>query len=66
MWLIYCMSTKQAKKYYQGALKVFIELNDRYEQADTYHQLGSVSYKLQEYGQAWEYYQQAIDIYRRI
>ncbi|MEO1684154.1 MAG: tetratricopeptide repeat protein, partial [Cyanobacteria bacterium J06631_12] len=36
--------------------------NDRYSQASTYHQLGSVAEELREYEQARSHYQQALDI----
>jgi len=30
----------QAEEYYRQALAIYVEFNDRYEQAGTYHQLG--------------------------
>jgi tetratricopeptide (TPR) repeat protein len=31
---------EQAEQYYQQALQIYIECDDRYAQADTYHNLG--------------------------
>ncbi|MDM8515020.1 tetratricopeptide repeat protein [Desulfobacterales bacterium HSG16] len=52
----------QAENYYQQALKIQIEFNDRYSQARIYHQLGRVSQEQRQYDQAENYYQQALKI----
>ncbi|MBD2427836.1 tetratricopeptide repeat protein [Phormidium sp. FACHB-1136] len=54
---------EQARAHYQQALDIYIEFNDRYEQAGTYHQLGIVAEDLREYEQARAHYQQALDIF---
>ena len=54
---------QQARDYYQQALDIKIEFNDRYSQAGTYHQLGIVAQEQREWQQARDYYQQALDIY---
>ena len=53
----------QAEQYYQQALQLFIEFNDRYSQAKTYHQLGNVAEEQRQWPQAEQYYQQALQIY---
>jgi len=50
----------QAEDYYQQALAIYIEFNDRYEQAGTYHQLGRVAQEQRRWGQAEDYYQKAL------
>jgi len=52
----------QAQDYYQQALGIDIEFNDRYSQAGTYHQLGNVAYAQRQWPQAQDYYQQALGI----
>ena len=52
----------QAEQYYQQALAIKIEFNDRYSQASTYHQLGRVAQEQRQWGQAEQYYQQALAI----
>ena len=52
----------QAEKYYQTALEIDIEFNDRYSQASTYHQLGSVAEEQRQWPQAEKYYQTALEI----
>ena len=54
---------EQAQSYYQKALDIRIEHNDRYSQASTYGQLGIVTQELREYEQAQEHYQQALNIF---
>jgi len=44
-------------------LQLKIEYNDRYSQAGTYHQLGSVAQERQQWEQAEQYYQQALQLY---
>ena len=53
---------EQAQQYYQQALQLYIEYNDRYEQARTYHQLGIVAQEQRKFEQAEQYYQQALQI----
>ncbi|MGL5831877.1 MAG: tetratricopeptide repeat protein, partial [Waterburya sp.] len=45
------------------ALDIYIEYGDRFSQARTLHNLGSIAQQLKEFQQAREYYQQALDIY---
>ena len=51
----------EAKNNYRQALSIFIEYNDRYEQAKTYHQLGMVAEELEEYSEAKANYLQALE-----
>jgi tetratricopeptide (TPR) repeat protein len=53
---------KQAEQHYRQALQLFIEYNDRYNQAKTYHQLGRVAQEQREWAQAEQHYQQALQI----
>jgi len=53
---------EQARTHYQQALQIYVEFNDRYEQAGTYHQLGRVAQELREFEQARINYQQALQI----
>nr|WP_103668167.1 tetratricopeptide repeat protein [Pseudanabaena sp. BC1403] len=50
----------EARQNYQQAISIKIEFGDRYSQARTYHQLGTVAQELREYGEARQNYQQAI------
>ncbi|WP_129677652.1 tetratricopeptide repeat protein [Candidatus Chloroploca sp. Khr17] len=50
----------QAEGFYQQALAIFIEFNDRYAQASTYHQLGRVAEEQRQWAQAERFYQQAL------
>jgi tetratricopeptide (TPR) repeat protein len=52
----------QAEQYYQQALQLKIEYNDRYRQASTYHQLGRVAQEQRQWEQAEQYYQQALQL----
>ncbi len=54
----------QAEQYYQQALRLFIEYNDREAQAMTYHNLGYVAQEQRQWTQAEQYYQQALQIKR--
>jgi tetratricopeptide (TPR) repeat protein len=54
---------EQAEQYYQKVLAIFIEFNDRYEQAGTYHQLGVVAQAQRRFEQAEQYYQKALAIF---
>jgi Tfp pilus assembly protein PilF len=51
-----------AEQYYQQALALKIEFNERYKQAGTYHQLGRVAQAQRQWAQAEQYYQQALAI----
>ncbi|MBI2303118.1 MAG: tetratricopeptide repeat protein [Chloroflexi bacterium] len=53
----------QAEGYYQQALAIKIEFQDRYSQAVTYHQLGRVAQGQRRWPQAEGYYQQALAIF---
>ena len=53
----------QAEAYYQQALQIKIEFNDRYAQAKTYHQLGSVAQEQQLWQQARDYFLTTLKIY---
>ncbi len=52
-----------AQDYYQQALQLKIEFNDRYRQAGTYHQLGTVAQEQRQWAQAQDYYQQALQLF---
>ncbi len=54
----------QAEGYYRQALAINIEFNDRYEQASTYHQLGTMAQAQRQWAQAREYYLQALTTYQ--
>jgi tetratricopeptide (TPR) repeat protein len=54
---------ERARNDYQQALQIFIEFDDRYSQARTYHQLGMVAQELREFEQARNDYQQALQIF---
>jgi tetratricopeptide (TPR) repeat protein len=47
----------QAEQYYQQALAIYVEFNDRYHQASTYHNLGVVAQEQRQWGQAEQCYQ---------
>src|SRR5213079_1546787 len=55
---------QQAEHYYQQALQIDGEFDDRYGQASTYHQLGRVAQEQGQWSQAEHYYQQALQILR--
>ena len=44
-------------------MQIEIEYNDRYTQAGTYHQLGTVAQEQRQWQQAEQYYQQALQIF---
>jgi tetratricopeptide (TPR) repeat protein len=46
----------QAEQYYQQALAIKIEFNDRYSQAVIYHQLGAVAQEQRQWRQARDYF----------
>ena len=54
---------QQAEQYYQQALQIYIEYNDRYEQAGTYHQLGGVAQEQREFQQARDFFLHALEIF---
>ena len=54
---------EEAEAYYQQALQIKIEYQDRYAQANTYHNLGIVAREQRKWEEAEEYYQQALQIY---
>ena len=54
---------QQAEQYYQQALQLVIEYDDRYSQASTYGQLGIVAQEQREFEQAEQYYQQALQLF---
>jgi tetratricopeptide (TPR) repeat protein len=54
---------EQAEKYYNRALEIKIEFNDRYSQAGTYGQLGIVAQKQRQWEQAEKYYNRALEIF---
>ena len=51
-----------AEGYYQQALAIKVEFNDRYSQASTLHQLGRVAQEQRQWAAAEGYYQQALAI----
>ncbi|MCI0488040.1 MAG: tetratricopeptide repeat protein [Blastocatellia bacterium] len=51
---------EQAERYYKQALEIFIEYNDRYSQAGTYHQLGRVAEGQGQLQQARDYFLKAL------
>jgi len=53
----------QAEQHYQHALQLFIEFNDRYSQASTYHQLGIVAQEQRQWAQARDYLLLALTIF---
>jgi tetratricopeptide (TPR) repeat protein len=53
----------QAEEFYQKALALKVELNDRHSQASTYHNLGTVAREQRRWAQAEEFYQKALALY---
>src|SRR5260221_634768 len=53
---------EEAERYYQQALQIYVEYQDRDAQADTYHQLGRVAQEQLKWEEAERYYQQALQI----
>jgi tetratricopeptide (TPR) repeat protein len=53
----------EAEEFYQKALALFVEFNDRYEQAGTYHQLGMVAQEQRRWAEAEEFYQKAFALF---
>jgi tetratricopeptide (TPR) repeat protein len=54
---------KQAEGYYQQALEIQIEFDDRYSQASTYHQLGRVAQEQRQWKQAQDLYLKALETF---
>jgi tetratricopeptide (TPR) repeat protein len=54
---------ESAESYYKEALKVYIEFNDRYEQAGTLHQLGMLAQNQHQWEAAKESYKEALKIF---
>ena len=55
--------SQEAEQYYQQALEILIEFNDRYMQAKTYHGLGNVAKEQQHWEQSREYLLKALAIF---
>jgi tetratricopeptide (TPR) repeat protein len=53
----------QEQREFQQALQIYIEYNDRYEQAGTYHQLGGVAQEQREFQQARDFFLHALEIF---
>jgi tetratricopeptide (TPR) repeat protein len=53
----------QAEEYYQKALAIYIDFNDRHSQASTYHNLGGAAQEQRQWAQAEQYYQKALAIF---
>ena len=53
----------QAEQYYQHALQLYIEYNDRYAQASTYGQLGIMAQEQRQWPQARSYFLQALETF---
>ncbi len=53
----------QAERYYQQALHLFIESNERYWQANTHHNLGNIAAEQRQSSQAEQHYQQALQLF---
>src|SRR5258708_39788563 len=54
---------EQAQQYYQQALQLYAEFNDRYNQAGTYGQLGILEREREQWTPAREYLLRALEIY---
>jgi tetratricopeptide (TPR) repeat protein len=54
---------EQAEQYYQLALQLFIQFNDRYSQASTYGQLAILAQKQRQWEQAEQYFHQALQFF---
>jgi tetratricopeptide (TPR) repeat protein len=54
---------KEAEQYYQQALQLDIEYNDRYSQAKTYGQLGLLEQEQKHWSQARDYFLRALEIF---
>ena len=53
---------RQAEQYYQQALAIYGEFNDRYSQAPIYHQLGTVAQEQRQWGQARNFFLKTLEI----
>src|SRR5260370_288092 len=54
---------QQAEQYFQQALPIFIDFNDRNDHAGILHHLGMVAQEQRKFQQAEQYFQQALQIY---
>jgi tetratricopeptide (TPR) repeat protein len=54
---------EQTEQYYQQALAIFVEFNDRYSQGRIYRNLGRVAQEQGQWEQTEQYYQQALAIF---
>lgn len=54
---------KEAEEYYEQALQIKVDSNDRYGQASTYGQLGNLAQDQGKWGNAERHYQQVLQIY---
>jgi tetratricopeptide (TPR) repeat protein len=54
---------EQAEAYFQKALQIKIDFNDRFEQASTLHNLGIVAQEQRQWEQAEAYYKNTLQIY---
>jgi tetratricopeptide (TPR) repeat protein len=52
-----------AEGHYRQALAIYVDFNDRYSQARTYHQLGRVAQEQRRWEEAEGHYRQALAIY---
>jgi tetratricopeptide (TPR) repeat protein len=55
---------EQAEGYFQHALQIKVEYNDRYSQASTYHHLGMVAQEQRKWEQARALFMQALGIFQ--
>jgi tetratricopeptide (TPR) repeat protein len=54
---------RQAEQYYQQALQIYTEYNDRHVQAKTYYQLGFLEHEQLHWSQACDYLLRALEIF---
>ncbi len=54
---------EEAQGYYEQALQIYVEYEDRYSQAGTYHQLGRVAQEQRKWEEARENFLQALQIF---
>ena len=54
-----------AEGYYRQALAIYVEFNDRYSQASTYHQLGRVAEEQRQWAAAEGYLLQSLEIFQQ-
>ena len=53
----------EAEEFCRKALTLYAEFNDRYEQAGTYHRLGTVAPEQRRWPEAEEFYRKALTLY---